>query len=296
VGRTPLAGPLTLPAGEHEFGFERPGYVPHRGTFTIPEQAAASADERRPDRAIELVGPIRSFDALEQLATEKSIESIDCALKPESPLSESVAAQLVVDTGEQKTTVLLDGAPLPEEGRIPMGRHYLEVSQTGFSVYRRELSLKAGETRTLEVRLIPDDGPSDGGGTGPLSQRAWAYMVGGGGLLVSAGAVALYVWNDSRFDEWESEQDALDVAVLEQTPHPPEIGERQSENDDLLDSIHLWDAVTLGTALAGGALIATGAILYLTAEEPPPEGETARVHLVASAGGDRGTIGWKVRW
>jgi hypothetical protein len=296
--RTPVREPLTLATGEHEIGFERPGYRPSRAIVTVPAETPASGRPGRTLIPVNAVGPIRSFQSMEPIESEeeeKPAVSIDCGVMPRLPLPDALAARLLVDTGSPQATVLVDGVPLPEGGRIPMGRHVLEIRRAGHHGQQREISLKAGGFRSLKIRLLPEGEPEDEEGDG-LSGRTVAYLVGAGGLVLGAGAVALYVWNDSRFADWESERDTLDEAVLGETPHPPEVAQRQEENDDLLDSIHLFDAVTVGTAVAGGVLVATGAVLYFMADEPEEEARAVRDRFVATVNRDGGSIGWKVRW
>ncbi|HVT08841.1 MAG TPA: PEGA domain-containing protein [Polyangia bacterium] len=106
-------------------------------------------------------------------------------------------------------------------------------------------------------------------------RRTVGFVAGGLGIAMGAAALGCYLWNRSRFDDYEAAK-VNDVAKA--------------------DSIRSVNAVTAGLAIGSGALIATGVVLVLTA---PPRAagspQAARASGSAVAVGPGG-ISWRTAW
>jgi hypothetical protein len=88
----------------------------------------------------------------------------------------------------------------------------------------------------------------------------------GTGLALAAGAVGHYFWNRGRYEDWSTEQ-----AALEPERGAAGYAERQAANNELAQSIDGASAVTESLALAGGAFVAGGVVLIVTDGRRPAE-------------------------
>jgi tetratricopeptide (TPR) repeat protein len=82
----------------------------------------------------------------------------------------------------------------------------------------------------------------------------------GAGLLAGGGAAGLYLWNGSRYRRWDQEDRRLRGG--EGPLSPERVQGPQQANDELWRSIARTDRASLGLAIAGGALVAGGAVLW----------------------------------
>lgn len=95
----------------------------------------------------------------------------------------------------------------------------------------------------------------------PPSDSPWRIvgltgMAGGVATLATAGG--LYLWNGTRYQRWEDEDQRLrgrEVPVNEAV-------DRQATNDELWRSIQRSDRTSVGVAIAGAALTLAGAIVW----------------------------------
>jgi len=87
------------------------------------------------------------------------------------------------------------------------------------------------------------------------SQRTFAYVVGGTGLALAGGAVAHYLWNRGRYEEWQSK-----YATYFRDPTEP----NRREANALSDSIDRASAVTVVLAVGAGVAFGTSSLLWVT--------------------------------
>ncbi|HVY36910.1 MAG TPA: PEGA domain-containing protein [Polyangia bacterium] len=123
--------------------------------------------------------------------------------------------------------------------------------------------------------LQQSPGPDAGAPAHRDVRRTVGFVAGGLGVAMGAAALGCYLWNRSRFDDYEAAK-VNDVAKA--------------------DSIRSVNAVTAGLALGSGALIATGVVLVLTA--PPRAAGSAQAGVTAGSAvavGPRG-ISWRTTW
>jgi hypothetical protein len=235
LGRSPLAAPLSVPAGPHRASFSRPGYVAAEQTVDVPARASVR---------------------------------VDCAVSRASPMPSEIASQLTVRPSESGARIRVDGAAYSPLDPLPRGRHIVKVTRHGFDPWEREVDLEPGANLALAATLVPQDQYRKEYETRARRQRIWALASAGGGVALEGAALGLFLWNDHRFSNWQDEQDALNRAFLGRTPDLDELDRRQVDNDELRDSIRTVDGVTIALGLTGGALLATGAILFFTGEDP----------------------------
>ena len=236
IGVTPMREPSTLPAGSHQIVFRRRGY----GDKTLNL----------------LLGP-------------GAHESVDCDLEQLTLLPAGVAATLSVKPSEPEADIEVDGRPFGGVGPVPVGRHTVLVGRAGFEPWGQDVQLAAGETLQVEAQLVPEDSFRDEYRTSAMNQRVWAYVTAGAGVAVGLTAMGLYFWNDGRYSDWEDEQATLDEEWEQPTIlNEEDVDQRQRDNDERLGSIQKMDGVVVGMGITGGALLATGAVLLLTGDDP----------------------------
>lgn len=254
VATTPI-GSLLVPLGARNVELRRPGYAPSKHAV---------------------------------LAARGGRATVRCQLEPSTGPARTAFATLELSTGDvEPDEVLLDGRPMPPDRRAPPGKHRIEVRAAGHRPWSREVTLAAGERRKLLARLeLTSDAIS-----ARKAQRTWAWALGiqGAGLLVASGAV--YIWNDTRYATWRDRQDDLDYEWETPPADASALTRRQTQNDELIESVHQFDTVTVGLAAAGVASLGVSAVLFLTGESPPdPMGPD----VALSPGG--ATARWRVAW
>jgi len=98
--------------------------------------------------------------------------------------------------------------------------------------------------------------------------RTLAYVLGGVGLGVAAGAGGLLLWNDGRYGDWKREDTDLQQTIAGNGASD-ETNLRQSANNDLLQSIRTVDVVTLVGGVVGLGLVGTGVYFYVAGSSKP---------------------------
>jgi tetratricopeptide (TPR) repeat protein len=231
VGRTPLRALAAIP-GAHELELSRPGYVTLRRTLTL----RAGEDAETP-----------------------------CELRP-APKT-SAFARLVLNH-PAGTSAWLDGQSF-EGQAVPAGRHHLLVAGPGFE--RTESAVNLAPGVVSEVTILPS--PAGAAASEELTerkrtQRIVAYAAGGAGLALGATAIALFVYNNRAYADWQKESDEFTRDYAEDPAlAPPE------RLDALLAderAIRNRDALAVGAGVLGGALLAAGVVLYVTARPTEP--------------------------
>ncbi|MBN1611193.1 MAG: PEGA domain-containing protein [Polyangiaceae bacterium] len=180
-----------------------------------------------------------------------------------------MAARLAVRATESNASVQVDGVAFSHGETLPAGKHVVRVTRHGFLPWQREVHLQAGRSTELEASLVPTDETRGEYESRAGARRTWALAAAGAGVALGAATFAVYLWNHNRFGDWEEEHDALDEAY--ENSRGEDLGKldrRQAENNELLDSIHTADTVTVLLGLTGGVLAATGAVLHFTGPDP----------------------------
>jgi hypothetical protein len=187
---------------------------------------------------------------------QQSALQAKCELLPEEPVAP--AAFIEVEVSEPGATIELDGKPLVAGPLVP-GKHALVVRKSGFAPWSGLIEIDAGQTKAVAANLIPMAGAGPPAVDAANGSRSWAYVLAGAGVALGAGAVAIKIHNDSRFDDWEATNSELKAS--EGTLSPTD-QQRLQDNQDLKDSIRVWDAVALGAGIGGVAAFAVGTYLF----------------------------------
>jgi hypothetical protein len=233
VGVTPIERPVSLAAGEHQFHFRRPGYVPVDLTWTGGSSGL-----------------------------------VDCAMRVQEPLGEN-AATLHVDASEREALVIVDGKPVSET-RLPFGRHRVEVRKLGFKTWTSDVYLYRGESKRLAVTLAPLREQAEPVHGQARSQKLIGYGMAGAGtaLLLTAGALALA--SSHAYSDWRGLHDEVATTPVTDANYGArqEAATRKALRVQALDTWALSSAIVGGLGLiCGTALVLTSAG---DAEHEPP--------------------------
>jgi hypothetical protein len=246
VGQTPLGAPLLVAAGAHELGFRRDGYVERALRLEVP------------------AGPV---------------QAVECGLLVQRELPVGLAGRLVLRRQQPDARALVDGAALPPDGRLPIGRHLVTVETDGFEPLAREIVLQPGGEVVLDVEQRPTRAVAQAHASGASTQRTIGWALGGAGVAAGIAAGIVFAINDADFDQFERDQ-------REGTLTPTQVAEVGS-------SIQTLDAVTVVLAVGGGALLTAGVVLLLTAgsgEQLGSEGVALTLDPSARSGGLRASV------
>ncbi|MBN1611486.1 MAG: PEGA domain-containing protein [Polyangiaceae bacterium] len=236
VARTPLAAPRPVAAGTRRVSFSRPGYVSHEQTVTLVPGGTTA---------------------------------VNCGVARVAPVPREHAAGLMVRPSESGARVEVDGTVWRPSEPLPSGPHWITVTRVGFERWQSEVELRPGITVDLVATLVPEAEYRSEYEARARRQRVWALAGAGGGVALGVAALGVYLWNDNRYDRWSDEHDALEGArSASGSVDFDALDRRRAENDDLLDAIHTVDAVTVAMGVTGGVLLATGAVLHLTGDDP----------------------------
>jgi hypothetical protein len=233
IGSTPLAATLVA-VGRHVLNFRRPGYRPVSVRANVPGHPS------------------------------------ECGIEPLSPVPAPFAARIEVRSSEPDAEIFLDGTRIQPRAMIPSGNHQLDVSRPGFVPYSRLIKASPSQTVTVQVPLAPTPQYAGDHRAHAMRLRTIAYAAAGTGLLLGGVSLGLFVDDNARYREWKQTQAGLDADWLRfsGTPQAPMVEQQQRENDALIDKILARDRVALGLAVGGGALLGTGAVLFLIGDDP----------------------------
>jgi tetratricopeptide (TPR) repeat protein len=234
---------------------------------------------------VELDDPVMAVEILERYLSEGGDKGDQVRLdqvNAELAKQQARIGFLDLKISPEEAQLLIDGKPpahdptQPGGLRLAAGVHTLDASAEGFVQHSQQIEIFGGERTELQVDLYPPvaaapqpvAGPDealedDRGGRGIRSTIG--IILGSVGIAVGATALGLFIANNGRYSDWEAEDDALKQIYAPGAPFvDPDVTARQAANDDLGDTVKTMDAVAIGLAAGGGALIATGLVLFLT--------------------------------
>jgi hypothetical protein len=191
-------------------------------------------------------------------------------MRMQRDLPATLVAQVHVPLAAEQGVAHLDGEPLPDDGRVPIGRHQLRVFSAEYEPWTQDITLTAGEVRTLEPpqsrrrRTTISQTPPD------YTGRHIAYGVGAVGLVMGAVAVGMTLIADSNFKEWKEQDRLID------SQYPGTQSQNAAANDERLKSIWAMDRLATGLAIGSGVvLVSSMVVLFVTrghgVERPPNE-------------------------
>jgi tetratricopeptide (TPR) repeat protein len=245
---------------------------------------------------IALQQPIEAIAALEQYLAQGQEQIPAERLRETAAQIAAVKAQtaeIVLTARPMGASVSVDGktigdAPIHEPIRVAAGRHLISARTPDGTEVTRELAPQAGERVTLIIEVpsaaatsknprgdfaVRGTAQSPGNST-PILGRAGSYdstssgssvrvstlgyVLGTVGAVLGAGAVGHYFWNRNRYENWKSAH-----AKLANDQQASDYVDREVQNNALAGSIQNASHVTVGLAVAGGALLATGITLVI---------------------------------
>jgi hypothetical protein len=193
------------------------------------------------------------------------VKAVEDATKELAALEVRIASLIIDVHGSDAAAVTIDDTPVPGAAlgvKRPTdpGEHVLRATAPGFRDAQVSITLAEGATRNVTLELKPvgvtppsDEKPGLGSGSPQKTLGIAVAGVGGAGLLMGGitGFIAL-------------NQHGKLVEACGPTRHCP------VEQKDALDSFHTVSTVsTIGFAV-GGAALATGVVLILTAPRAKP--------------------------
>lgn len=182
--------------------------------------------------------------------------SIDEKPSGRSPL----AAPIRVDSGAHRVLATLDSG---ERSETTVEAKAGQVVQTQLAFGARPSPAAAASPAPAQLPRpapVPLSAPrpqyeQPAPATHYSTQKTLAYIVGATGVALSGAAAAHFLWNRSRYEDWQLRYSAYYRDPTEQN--------RESANS-LADSVSSASAVTVGLAIGAGVALGTGAVLLLT--------------------------------
>jgi tetratricopeptide (TPR) repeat protein len=235
--------------------------------------------------------PLEAIQALSQYLRDGQ-DQIPAArrkqVEAQIALVEKLLAELVITSDGAGALVSVDGrelgsTPLPHALRVTTGPHEVSLTFPGLPAVKRSVALSEGERRVLHFErpakaasereprpelaprcpepvrcpALPPPAPRQRAALRGAKTTVGSVLVGAGAVLGTA-AVGHYFWNKGRYDEWSTEQAALD-AQRGATGYE----RRQTANNELAQSIDRASAVSVSLALGGAVLAAGGVVLIV---------------------------------
>lgn len=158
VGRSPLVSSLAVLPGKHVIEARRPGYATASTVLQLTADGTGTAE----------------LDLREDAAKIKEL-----------------GAHLVLEISEGSAVVTVDGTPREPSAPIPLppGPHRLHVERAGFLAADRDVTLVAGQSTTVGVRLLPTAATQAAHDDSVRAHRAWGFVGAGvgGAVLVGSG-------------------------------------------------------------------------------------------------------------
>ncbi|MCB9544851.1 MAG: PEGA domain-containing protein [Myxococcales bacterium] len=171
IGEVPMDAPLTLKPGSHTIKVQKPGHADYIDTFKIAARKAT----------------VLEIDLL------------------------PVAGVLRFESTPTGAAVIVDGRQLgetPYQGELPPGKRVVELRLTGYTVYRREFAVRAGETYPLAADLVPLPVIPDDELVTPWYGHWWVWA---GAAAVVGGITAAVLLSDDGRDAPPNPPFLLDI-------------------------------------------------------------------------------------
>jgi hypothetical protein len=248
VGKTPLEASVTTTPGTHRIDVRRPGYMPAAHEITLGDGARGEL-------------------------------SLDPTVDPSALGREG--GWLAIRTSETQSVLTVDGEEiglLKGPVQLPAGPHRLHVERGGFLPGERDVDVPLGGTRNVAMAFEPTPETRAQFVSGAQSRRTWGWVTLGVGAAVAAGGVAVALVAQSQLP---GARDTLSAAEADIQPGgggscdprglvPDPNACKAKVNDAAAKVDNLGTTRTVGWVAAGlgGAVIATGAALLLTGDNP----------------------------
>ncbi len=196
---------------------------------------------------------------------------IDCGLGVPKPGAELVPVVVEAPAG---VDVRVDGEPFGRGSLVP-GRHALALSGAGLEASETLIEVGPGRGSVFvdareSVAAMVEERRSR-----RRLQLTLAIAASAASVVSLGTASVLYAVNQDKYRDWRDDGARL-AARMASAPGSVTAGE-WNELLERENALRNRDAAALGLAVAGGGLLATGAVLWLTAPRPATAGVTLRI-------------------
>ena len=250
VGKTPLAGPVTVLPGKRVFEMQRSGYMSARRILTLSDGAYSG-------------------------------------IALDSDEDESAGAprgRLRLKAGKGDVVVTIDGhsrGVYREPIDLPAGPHVLKLERNGYEAFERTADVPGGDETVVKVSLRSTDKAREAVAERVGSRRRWAITTLVSGALVAGGSTGLALWANGKVPGAESnlalaKQDAAATCDPNSTVHDVRWRNCVQPISDAQSELDKYRNLRLGGFIGAGvgvALVVTGVALLLTG----PDGSSAEV-------------------
>ncbi len=307
LGKAPLLVPLQLSAGSHGLTVAHAGYIPRSvrveivgktGTATALRLEPSGAATRLtvtcnvPD--VEVSGEGIAAKRLEHggelivaapptelhfarvgfVPAQRAVPAdtalpIDCGLGALDPQAKLVPVQV---EAPRAVAVNLNGQRF-QQGKLPPGRHWLSLSGAGIEKTERLIDIGQRGNVVVDARE-PDAAMVAERSSRRKLQLTLAIATSAAGVVSLGSAAAVYLINQNEYDDWRQEGSALAQRMTAGEPVGAGDWNQLLERENALRN---RDAAALGLTVVGGALLTSGALLWLTAPRLATSGVTLRV-------------------
>jgi hypothetical protein len=248
VGKTPLEASVTTTPGKHLVEVRRNGYTSASHEIMLGDGARG------------------------ELTLDPKVDS--SALGREG-------GWLAIRTSETQSVVTVDGEEiglLSGPIQLPAGPHRLHVERGGFLPAERDVDVPLGGTSKVAVAFEPTPETRAQFVSGAQSRRTWSWIALGAGAAVVAGGVVVALASQGQL---AGARDSFSAAEADIQPggggscdprgfvaDPAACKAKINDAASKVDNLETTRTVGWVAAGVGGAVLATGAVLLLTADSP----------------------------
>jgi len=201
--------------------------------------------------------------------------------------AEVTRAVLLGEAERQKLDLELASA-WPPRKPVPVGA----LAAPAVSGPPPPVPVAAGPSSPPPERVISSPSPSTpaaaGAPRGPALRRV-SYGLAAAGLLAEAAALAVYLSNRDRYDEWQTGNTALGGT----TPGSAAYREKAIANNDLASKLTNANRAILGLAIGGGVALASAVTMFLVDQRERHRSSELSFGWVP---GGFATMAWSARW
>ena len=248
---------------------------PHHSVLYNLGQAYAMAGKH-----VQAVRALRAFLAQADKAEPALVERAKTALEKSE---RHVGRVRLAVTPNARVT--LDGQALDEpigELVVVAGAHGVWLQASGYRDSYQSFVVQAGQVSQLDIRLeplpappapvrSPEPKPLPAAPRHESPSRVWSYVLGGTGVALGAGALAIYAKNSASHREWQDRRDRF----AEQTSYGMMTQTQREQLASLLGDAteqQRWDDVALGLGIGAGVSLGAAIVLFWrgapSAEQP----------------------------
>ncbi|HEY2405617.1 MAG TPA: tetratricopeptide repeat protein [Polyangiaceae bacterium] len=209
-----------------------------------------------------------------------ALVSVDALAFGRSPLPQPIA----VDPGPHTVAAMLDSGE-HRELTIEVAAHEQRRVELDFAdesppaIVTPSVPTEPAPQPRATQKPTPRPVPAPTATSNGAPDHTLAYVIGGVGVALSGAALAHFIWNRGRYQDWKD-------AYADYNRDPNE--SKREQTNRLADSITSASRVTIGLALGAGLALGTGGVLFLVSDGEAP-GPARRQAL-------RPWVGWRGRF